>query len=115
MNNLDRLMNLASGIASYSREQSVLIRLLRKRGSFSEREFDAWFRGREWRRPVRLQSITGDTLLLGAGINGGSLWAQTLELLQSMVILGMVDAKKNEETGLIVYQLPPRRVCHPAG
>lgn len=37
---------LVAGIAAYDHEQRVFVRLLRKRGVFTEREFDAWFRGR---------------------------------------------------------------------
>lgn len=92
------------GIAAYQHEQKVFLRLLRKRESFTEHEFDLWFRGREWRRPcLRARYITGDTFILGMGMNGGNLWAEMLELLQMMGALGMVDTRT--ENGAVVYLL----------
>lgn len=91
-----------SGIAAYKHERTVLLRLLKKRGFFSEKDFDSWLRGREWRRPMRVRPVTGKTFLLGLGINGGNEWAKWLHLLQIMLALGEVDAKK--EDGLIVYR-----------
>ncbi len=101
----DNLDRLRKGIAAYSREQTLFIRLLRKRGSFTEKEFDNWFIGRELKRP-RLygKKILGNSFILGAGMNGGNLWAQRLELLQIMIRLGLVEAKT--ENGLVVYSLP---------
>lgn len=96
---------LVAGIAAYDHEQRVFVRLLRKRGVFTEREFDAWFRGREWRRPMRrFSAVTGDTFILGMGRNGGNLWAEMLELLQTMMWLGIIDAKKKSGVG-VVYSL----------
>jgi len=97
---------LAAGIAAYEHEQRVFVRLLRKRGSFTECEFDAWFRGREWRRPMRFRPMTGDTFVLGMGRNGGDKWAEMLELLQVMMRLEMIDAKKKRGVG-VVYLLRP--------
>jgi hypothetical protein len=92
------------GIAAYQHEQKVFLRLLRKRGSFTENEFDQWFRGREWKRPrFRAHGITGDTFILGMGMNGGNLWAEMLELLQMMMAIGMVDTRT--ESGAVVYLL----------
>lgn len=92
------------GIAAYSHDREVLLRLLRKRGQFTEREFDQWFRGREWRRSFKLspRKISGDSFILGADINGGNLWAERLDLLRFMVVLGQVDAVT--ERGMIVYK-----------
>jgi len=97
---------LAAGIAAYEHEQRVFVRLLRKRGSFNEREFDVWFRGRAWRRPMRFRPLTGDTFILGVGRNGGNRWAEMLELLQVMMRLDMIDAKKQRGVG-VVYSLRP--------
>ena len=97
---------LTAGIAAYEHEQKVFTRLLRKRGSFTEREFDAWFRGREWRRPMRFRSLTGDTFILGMGRNGGNKWAEMLELIQVMARLDIVDMKKKRGVG-VVYSLRP--------
>jgi hypothetical protein len=95
---------LRRGIAAYQKEQTVFVRLLRKRGHFTEHEFDSWFRCREWRRPCfRARGITGDTFILGMGINGGNFWAEMLELLQVMVSLGMVDTRT--EDGAVLYLL----------
>lgn len=77
------------------------MRLLRKRGSFTEHEFDAWFRGREWRRPMLSRPLSGDTFVLGMGINR---WAEMLELLQVMVRIGIIDAKSRHGVG-VVYSL----------
>lgn len=97
---------LEAGIASYEHEQRVFVRLLRKRGSFTEQEFDSWFIGREWRRPVRFQRMTGDTFILGMGLNGGTRWAEMLELLQVMMRLDIIAAKKKRGVG-VVYSLRP--------
>lgn len=92
------------GIAAYQHEQKVFLRLLRMRGSFTEHEFDSWFNGREWKRPrFRARGITGDTFILGMGMNGGNLWAEMLELLQMMMALGMVATRT--ENGAVVYLL----------
>ena len=97
---------LRAGIAAYEHEQRVFVRLLRKRGTFTESEFDAWFRGREWRRPLRCRGITGDSFILGLGRNGGNTWAEMLELLQVMMRLDVIDAKKKRGVG-VVYSLRP--------
>jgi len=91
------------GIAAYDHEQKVFLRLLSKRGSFSEKEFDSWFRFREFKRPLRCLKIDGDTLILGMGINGGNHWAEMLELLQFMVSLG--DVSTRTERGMVMYSL----------
>lgn len=92
------------GISAYQHEQQVFLRLLSRRGSFTEQEFDSWFRGREWRRPVfKSRGITGDTFILGMGVNGGNHWAIMLELLQMMVALGLVDART--KNGAVEYLL----------
>lgn len=93
------------GIAEYQYEQKMFLRLLRKRGCFTEHEFDSWFRGRELRRPLRARRITGDTFVLGFGINGGNLWAEMLDLLQIMMAIGMVYSRR--ENGAVVYMLGP--------
>ena len=95
--------HIKRGIAAYAREQKVFLRLLRKRGSFTESEFDSWFGGREYRRPLGCHGITGETFILGIGRNGFNRWAEMLELLQIMVRLGDVDTKT--ERGLVVYSL----------
>lgn len=92
------------GIAAYSKEQQVILRLLRRHGSFTERDFDSWFRGKEYRRPLRVRGITGDSYLLGIGANGLNDWAWYLELMQIMMVLGLVDAKT--VNGVVVYELP---------
>lgn len=103
------------GIAAYEHEQRAFLRLLRKRGSFTAREFDMWFVARKWRRPrFRSTGITGDTFLLGLGINGGNLWAEMLELLQMMVRLGLVDATKDPQ-GMVVYSLPSMTAARAGG
>lgn len=94
--------SILRGIASYKHEQQVFLRLLRKRGSFTEHEFDAWFRGREWRRPVKAHAMTKETFILGLGANGGTVWAEWLELLQLMIVTGMVSGRR--EQGIIVYR-----------
>jgi len=64
-------------------------------GSFTSGEFDDWFVGREFRRRTLLVGrVDGDCFILGMGQNGGTLWAERLELLQYLVYLGEVDAQK---------------------
>lgn len=91
---------IEKGIAAYAYEQAVLLRLLRRRGSFTSMEFDRWFLHREWRRPrLRAQGITGDSFILG-GMSGGML-AKWLELMQHMMTLDLIDTKR--ENGMLVY------------
>lgn len=102
---LDRAEGIRKGIAGYAREQAILLRLLRMKGSFTANEFDKWLKFREYRRPrFYPRAITGDTLLLGLGQNGGNQWATWLDLLQHMMYLDLVDAKT--ENGVVVYKLP---------
>ena len=102
--NRDKVEHVRKGIAGYQHEQTILLRLLRKRGSFTERDFDTWFRGREWRKPkFRPRRITGDSFILGLGANGFNEWARWLDLMQHMIFLGLIDAKT--ENGLVVYRL----------
>ena len=89
------------GIAAYAHEQAVLLRALRRFGSFTERDFDRWLGRTPYRRPFRARFISGDTFVLGFGANGGNDWALWLEVLQYLVCLGFVDTKT--ENGLIVY------------
>jgi hypothetical protein len=100
---LNRNERIRKGIAAYSHEQAILLRLLRKRGSFTEREFDKWFGRREYRRPkLRFLGVTGDTILLGLGQNGFNEWARWLDLMQHMMVLGLIDA--TTENGVVVYR-----------
>ncbi len=109
----DRAMQIKKGIAAYAREQEVLLRLMRKcGGSFTERQFDTWFKGREYGtrlvhgqlryRIMRLSrvGISGDAFLLG-GMDSSD-WALMLDLLQHMVAAGLVDAKR-DVSGMICY------------
>lgn len=95
--------NIRNGIAAYGYEQRIILRLLRKRGKFTDKEFDSWFKGREYRRPIRMTPLSNDSFILGIGLNGGNYWAVMLELLQVMICLDMVQVK--EDNGRIVYFL----------
>ena len=97
---------IEKGIAAYKHEQQVLLRLLRKKNGFTEKDFDRWFKGREYRRRVFLtgHEITGDSFILGMGINGGNMWAEYLELMQMMMAVNLIDA--TTENGLIHYRIP---------
>ena len=46
----------------------------------------------------------GDSFLLGIGVNGFNDWARYLELMQYMMVLGLIDAKT--VNGKVVYELP---------
>ena len=91
---------IKKGIAAYAHEQAAILRLLRKRGSFTERDFDKWLLHK--RPKLYRRGITGDTLILGMGANGGTQWALWLDLMQHMMAVGLIDAKK--EHGLVVYK-----------
>lgn len=94
---------LRAGLAGYAHEQAVFRRLLKKRGSFTETEFDRWVIGREMRRPLRRHPVLGSDFVLGMGRNGGSEWARQLDLLQYMVALGDVDTATVD--GKVVYRV----------
>ena len=108
-----RINDLKSGIAAYGHERDVLLRLLRKRGSFTSKQFDLWFRtgrekhqGKRMRRyGSRFQFYASNAFVLGDGRNGGTYWARMLNLLQIMIDIGEVDVGRNDK-GIIVYTLP---------
>lgn len=95
---------IAAGISAYAYEQTVLIRLLRRRGEFSERDFDNWFMQREFRKKTRISAspIQGESFMLGRG----DLWSFCLELLQYMCFLGIVET--STKNGLVIYRLERR-------
>ena len=97
---------LRHGIAAYSHEQKVLLRLIRKSGELTETKFDELFNGREHRKPGKLcgTGISGDSILLGIGINGFNEWAWWLELLQCLVSLKEVNTCMVD--GKVIYSLP---------
>ena len=107
-----RVKSLNKGIAAYAHERNVLLRLLRKRGFFTAKQFDLWFRtGREKHQDKRMrryaprfQWFDRNTFILGAGINGGSYWSKMLNLLRIMIDIGEVDVR--EDDGMVVYFLP---------
>ena len=89
---------IKKGIAAYSHEQEVLLRLMKKRGGFTSKEFDGWFVQREFRRPcLKLRAISNETFLLSMD----SYWEMMVEILHMMVKIGIVKAKIENST--IVY------------
>ena len=94
-----------NGIAAYQREQAVLLRLIKMTGGLTESKFDSLFRGREYRRPMKLRPMLGDSFILGIGSNGFSEWAWQLDLLQHMIVVGIVDAVITND-GEIAYVIP---------
>ena len=119
MTTSETIEKLKKGIAAYDHERNVLLRLLRKRGSFTAKEFDLWFvtgryrfrtarekhlAKRMSRYASRFQWFDGNTFILGAGINGGSYWSKMLNLLQIMLDIGEVDVR--DDDGMVVYFLP---------
>ena len=88
--------DIKKGIATYKHEQEVILRLLRFRKGFTDADFDRWYQGREFHRrvPLRGGGITGDSFILGMGINGGTLWAEMLDLIHMMMRIGLVDCQK---------------------
>ncbi len=96
-------MKLPKGLRAYYYEASVLLRLIRAKGSFTETEFDGWFDHRRARaRKLSGHGISGDTYILGMGANGGNEWALYLDLLQHLIKLGIVDATTVD--GKVVYK-----------
>ena len=64
---------IKKGIACYSREQAVLMRLISKSNGLSESKFDKLFMSREYRGRRACRATSG--LLLGMGENCGKNWA----------------------------------------
>ena len=96
---------ILKGIASYKKQQTVFLRLLKlKGGSFTERDFDRWFKPNNKKRLLVGNGISGDSFILGIGINGFTEWAEMLDLLQWMIRAGLIDAKTSD--GIVVYSLP---------
>ena len=92
---------IKKGIAAYKNQQNVLLRLIRKTGGLTASKFDDLFRKR---RRLSSCAISGDSFILGMGINGGNIWSENLELLQLMIRIDLVDTKRNEHNE-IVYVL----------
>lgn len=94
---------IKKGIAGYGYEQKRLLRLIRKTGGLSASKFDELFRENEYKQIRRLchRGITGDTFLLGIGVNGFNLWAETLDLMQHMMAIDLIDTKRNEDNEIV--------------
>lgn len=96
---------LRDGIAAYRKEQDIILRLLRRRGQFTASEFDTWFGRWGNKRPrIRCRAYSPKAFILGVGANGGTEWAFFLDLIQHMIPLGLVEARKIK--GEIVYSTP---------
>lgn len=95
---------IEKGIAAYHKERKIIARLIRRFGPLSEDTFDRLLRGRDLKKPkFRVAPINGDTFILGVGTNGFNMWAEWLELLQYMVMLGEVETTTKD--GKIHYAL----------
>ena len=94
---------IRKGIAAYKYEQNVLLRLIRKTGGLTESKFDELFHGREFRKRTRLRrsGLYGDSYILGMGMNGGTIWAEYLDLLQYMMAVDLVDARRNKDNEIV--------------
>jgi len=103
------------GIAAYAHEQLVVLRILRKHGELTERDFDRIFSDfkstvgsdgmtrRSFRKPkMRFCPTTGDSFLLGGFPQRTR--DQWLHLTQLMCLCGLVKIKT--ENGLVVYSAP---------
>lgn len=104
----DDRKRVIGGIADYAHEQKVLLRLLRKKGgAFTEQQFDSWFRysARKYRRYPRFCAFRSNTLMLGFGARPRSSWTFMLDLLQHMILLGLVGVKRDRS---VVYHLPTK-------
>ena len=97
---------IRKGIAAYKHEQNVLLRLIRKTGGLTEGKFDELFYGREFRKRTRLRrsGLYGDSYILGMGSNGGTLWAEYLDLLQYMMAVDLVDTKRNNDNEIVYIE-----------
>ena len=104
------LERIKKGIADYSYEQAVIIRLLNKRNTFTSTEFDKWFINREILKKSRYRKfrigsgVSGDSFILGIGINGNTMWAEWLDLIQKMMIIGIIKTTTNKNNE-VVYSL----------
>lgn len=98
---------IKTGIVAYEKEQQTLLRLIRKTGGLTESKFDRIFRMREFKRPMKLRSISGDSFILGHGANGCSEWSWYLDLLQHMMSIDLVDTTQTKDNE-IMYILPPK-------
>lgn len=96
---------IKKGISGYQREQQALLRLVRKPGGLAASKFDDLFRGREYRKRVKIRPTPGDSFILGMGVNGGTEWAFYLDLLQHMMAIDLIDTIRNEKDE-ITYVMP---------
>ncbi len=95
----ERAAFIRRGLAAYTHEQEVLLRLIRKLGGLTESKFDELFLGRGMRRPTPPRPISGDSYLLGGLLQCE--WSRHLELLQYMVSLGDVTTTRDADGELI--------------
>ena len=107
-----KIDEIKRGIAAYEREQRVLLRLIRKSGGLSASKFDELFQNRETRRTGRARACSRESFILGIAANGFNQWVWHLDLLQMMVLAGMVDIIKRTEDhpDEIVYVLPDKEL-----
>lgn len=100
-----RINETKDGIQAYSKEQKLLLRLIKFTKGLTESKFDELFIDREFKRRLRFHPMTGDSFILGMGQNGDNEWAFHLDLLQHMMAINLIDTKRNEHNE-IVYVLP---------
>lgn len=90
------------GIMPYAHEREVLLRLLRKRGSFTSKEFDEWFTDREFRRKIKIRFYDRGSFILGCSDIGRTYRDEILALLQIMITIGDVSVEKGGDR--VVYR-----------
>jgi hypothetical protein len=105
-----------AGIAAYSHEQGVILRVLRKHGELSEHEFDRIFGDfkrvlrpdgvteiRHRRVKVRFSPFDPESFILG-GLGQGE-WARWLDLTRMMTLCGLVETFAKGRT--LYYRAAP--------
>ena len=92
---------IRKGIAAYHHEQKVLLRLIKMSKGLTTSKFDKIFYGRDFKRRLFGAGVTGDSYVLGMGQNGGTQWSFYLDLLQHMVMIGLVDIKQNKNNEMM--------------
>lgn len=104
---------IRQGIAAYEKEQAVLLRVLRKHGEISDRDFDRIFGDIRYRPradgtavvyprrgKVRFCAFKPESFILG-GMSYGD-WAKWLDLTQHMARVGLV--KIRAQGGRVYYR-----------
>ena len=98
------LEKIKMGIADYKHEQNVILRILRRHGELTGKEFDHIFSCKNMKKKMYFWATSGNAFIMGSFYQGQ--WSKWLHLTQLMCEIGFIKIfKKN---GLVIYKATQR-------